>query len=304
MEEPLPRIFVTGDLNVDHVVTDVALGGITRVKFIRRAPGGSAYNAAIAFQEAGFKPLLYGKVGTDLNGDVIVDALETRGIHHLIDRDSEKATGTCHIIYFRDQPQLRTIYYSDRNANDYSATSLEQALRAADLHRDDLVFSSLHMYDQTNHDESNCCAFFALLRASGARLIVDIVPHRIYETLDVASICRIVGAPPFMFIGEYRTFMNLIDPAWQDSNGLPTDTDCSLIARKFAAEYFACRYGVGNISHELLFKRCVSSLVLLGPARQTGYEAVPDPDKPGFGDQLTANTLRRILACDLPAPLA
>ena len=42
----------------------------------------------------------------------------------------------------------------------------------------------------------------------------------------------------------------------------------------------------------------------LGPARQTGYEAVPDPEKPGFGDRLTANTLRGILACDLPAPLA
>ena len=295
IDESLAKVFVTGDLNVDNIATGVVFGGITRVNAIRRAVGGSAYNATIAFQDAGFTPFLHGKIGSDSNGDLIMDELKIRGIHTLINRDAAKPTGTCHIVYSRDHQHLRTVYYTGDNANDYSTASLKRALYSADLGAADFIFASLHMYDQTEQNESTCRAFFALLRDSGAQLIVDIVPHTIYKSLNVESICRIVGSPPFMFIGEYRTYMNLIDPAWGDRDCTPSETDCRLIANRFAAQYFACRYGIGNISRELLFQRSASSILLLGPERQTGFDGIPDIEKPGFGDRLTADNLRKIL---------
>jgi sugar/nucleoside kinase (ribokinase family) len=108
----LPKVFVTGDLAVDNVVTGIALGGITRVAYAPPAVGGSAYNAAIAFKHAGFSPIVFGKVGKDANGNLILSTLERDGIYHFIDRDDSNPTCSCNIIYFQDQEHLRTIYYS------------------------------------------------------------------------------------------------------------------------------------------------------------------------------------------------
>jgi len=168
--------------------------------------------------------------------------------------------------------------------------SLHLALKKTDLSEDDFIFSPLHLYDQTDGDQDHCRVFFDELRSSGSRIIVDIVPHTIYEILDVAGLKYIIGGSVFMMIGEYRTFMNLIAAGAYVGDRTLTQADCEWIARRLEAEYFLRRYGIGNISRELVFRRTREAVELLWTA-ETGYEHLPDIEKRGFGDHLTASTL-------------
>ncbi len=288
----LGTVFVTGDLNVDHVATNVVLGGITRVAHNPPTVGGSALNAAFALRAAGFHSVVFGKVGADADGDHILSALSTHQIQCFVNRHNSRPTGSCNIIYFEGEKYPRTIYYACGNANDYEIDSLDEALRAAALTQNDFVFSPLHLYDQTDGDRNHCRAFFHKLRSSGARVIVDVVPHGIYELLDAMTLVDIIGGPVFVMIGEYRTFMNLTAACADD---MPTQADCDRIAQHFESTYFLCRFGIGNISRELVFRRTATGADIIEAAAETGYESLPDVEKRGFGDRLTASTLKRIL---------
>jgi hypothetical protein len=128
-------------------------------------------------------------------------------------------------------------------------------------------------------------------------LIVDIVPHKLYEHLSLKQLKDMVGQPPFMWIAEFITFLGLIDrnqardhPGNEDE---PTLGYLIAIASAFAGRYIVCRFGMGNISDEVLFDTAI------GPCgtsirRDTGYQTLPENDKPGFGDRLTAELIRRI----------
>jgi sugar/nucleoside kinase (ribokinase family) len=291
----LPKIFVIGDLNIDNVVTGAILGKITRVVLPAPSIGGSAYNAARAFKQAGFHTMLFGKVGNDADGNLIVLTVEQNEIHHFIGRDEKKPTGTCHIIYFQGADNLRTIYFPCPNANDYDLCSIEHALKESALGPDDFVFTSLHIYDQVDRNLDHCRNFFNTLHASGCRVIVDIVPHTIYEDLNVSQFNQMIGGPVYMIISEYRTFMHLISCQADILNEAPTESDCQTILHYFKAQYYVCRSGIGNISRQLVFNHSHSSNENLGTIIETGFEKLPDIEKRGFGDRLTANTLLQML---------
>src|SRR5689334_18424268 len=137
----LPKVFVTGDLNIDNVATGLALGKITQVAYHPPTVGGSAYNAAIAFKRAGFRPVVFGKVGNDVSGELILSALKQAEIPLFVERDEAKPTCVCNIIYFQNEAHPRTIYYWSNNANDYDTAALGPALQSANLSEDDLIFS-------------------------------------------------------------------------------------------------------------------------------------------------------------------
>ena len=290
------RVFVTGDLNIDSVVTGLALGGINRVAASPPTVGGSAYNAAVAFAATGLSTLLYGKVGEDDNGTRILSALERTRIHNLVSRDRARPTGTCTILFFRGDDQFRTIYYPCFSANDYDPEDVAAALHNARLLPTDFVFASLHMYDQTGQDAHRCRQFLDRLRSSGAQVIIDIVPHMIYERIDIRSLLSIVGAPIFMLIGEYRTFLRLVRGQSGDVPDSPCVEEFSLIVNSFPADCFDCRYGIGNISEQTVFRRGAGQKPEIVSRAKTGYEALPDEQKRGFGDWLTAATLSTLLS--------
>jgi sugar/nucleoside kinase (ribokinase family) len=82
----LPKVFVTGDLMVDYLVTGAALGKITRVPTVPPRVGGSAYNAAIAFRSIGFPTSVFGKVGQDDNAKLILPPLQEHEVITFIER--------------------------------------------------------------------------------------------------------------------------------------------------------------------------------------------------------------------------
>ncbi len=295
----LPRVFVTGDLNVDFVITGATVGKVSRVDVPAPRVGGSAYNAAVAFKRAGFDSLLFGNVGDDHYGRLIFEAVTRNGIEVLVGHDPTKPTGTCHLLYFEGGDHLRTIYYFGGNANDYDPIRLERALTKARLTPTDLVFSSLHMYDQTDRDFDRCQAFFGMLRSSGAKLVLDVVPHTLYEVLTLTDFHRMIGGTVDILIGEYQTLARLANPGITPAN-TPNRDDFAHLARHFDTHHFLCRYGIGNIGHEVVFTPNQDTVRLMDRATETGYDALPVELKRGFGDDLTAMTLRQLLTAELP----
>lgn len=291
---PRPKVFVVGDLNVDHVVADVPIGTAQRIAIPPPAVGGSAYNAAVAFKDAGFQPLVFGKVGDDVNGDLIIDELDRRDIDHRITRHSARPTCACTIIYFQGTDDRRTIFYGAVNANDYDVRELRGTLQSAGLGPTDLIFSPLHIFEQTDGDMQHCQQFFGELRSSGVRLVVDIVPHSLYERLDAAAFEAMVGTPPFVLISECQTLARMM--GWPraetfDLASTPSQAFYDQVVRTFSSQYYVCRFGVGGISHEAVLVRSGSHAELCWPVRATGYETIDHQRRRGFGDALTAATL-------------
>lgn len=293
------KVFIAGDLTVDLVSTGVEIGGITNVQRPHPIVGGSGYNAAAAlhrFADSLFHPIVFGKIGDDEAGAAICDSLDALGVENLVSVDPSKPTCICNIVYHGRSGTERTIYYWSNNANDYDIQELSDALRQASLTDEDLILVPLHMYDQTGRDLDHCSAFFTRLRNTPARIVVDLVPHLIYESLNLSDLLTLVGGPVFLFIGERRTFLNLLTPECRVPDEDPDDEECIAVASALEAHYFSYRFGVGNIERELIFEREGASIHRLLPIIQTGFEQLLPAEKVGFGDRLTADTLHTLLS--------
>ena len=138
------RILIIGDLNIDNFlnIDNKSFGGSDVTPYEDKV-GGTGYNAAIAFKNGGFSSILFGKIGSDNNGDKITKQLKIDNIISFIGF-SEKPTGFCNLLYFEDKP--RTIKYNGDNANEYDINDLKQALILADINKQDYVFITSYLF--------------------------------------------------------------------------------------------------------------------------------------------------------------
>ena len=289
-----PKVFVTGDLNLDHVIADLELGAVNRVHYGKPTAGGSAFNAALAFKQEGFDPIVFGAVGDDSAGDSILNELEYYNIGQLVTRDKSRPTAQCNILYFRGRDELRTIHYESNNANSYDAKGLHHAIARANLSPDDYLFSSLYILDQMDRNIEACRPFMNELAATEGRLIVDLVPHELYSFCDIDTVTSLLADNTWLVIGAFGTFCNLIHGGSKPVPPAPTRHDCETIARTFNSRYFLCHYGAGGIGYEILFSH---DLQRQGPepiSRDTGYARLRTEQKRGFGDLLTAKAVRTL----------
>jgi pfkB family carbohydrate kinase len=296
------KVFVTGDLFIDNVVVGLKLGAVNRIPRGAQVPGGSAFNAALAFKREGFDPVVFGTVGRDPAGDVIVRELRKHGIDQFITRSNGRPTAQCNILHFRDGDELRTIYYEIENANTYDAAILRDAIKAANLGPRDYLFSPLYIVEQMRDQLDGCRHFMAELAATQARLIVDLVPHRLYEFCDAAMLRELIVGDPWLVVGSLETFSGLMGRARDGVKSVPTRRDCENIAREFKAEHFTCRYGVGNIDNEIFFDANVGAGADDIIVHNTGYAALSPDETRGFGDLLTARAVRTLAGLDEISP--
>jgi hypothetical protein len=276
------------------VITGLELGSVNRVHCIKTTPGGSAFNAALAFKQEGFSPIVFGAVGDDAAGESILNELKHHNIGQLVTRDKHRPTAECHILYFQERDELRTIYYEANNANSYDSTSLHYALERADLDPGDYLFSSLHILDQMDRDIAACRPFLKELASAQGRLIIDLVPHGLYNFCDKDSLTGLLPDSTWLMIGEFRTFFNLIHGSSQPPPPMPTRRQCKTIAKTLRSRYFSCRYGAGNIGYEILFSQDLHRQERMPTQHDTGFAQLRPEQKRGFGDLLTAKAVRTL----------
>lgn len=118
-----------GDVMVDVRVETGALarGGDVHGRVLVQ-PGGSAANAAVWGAWSGARTALYGRVGDDLGGRVLREALLERGVEPHLAVDPEAATGTMLVVHEAGERSM----VADRGANArVSPADLPDAIRAS-----------------------------------------------------------------------------------------------------------------------------------------------------------------------------
>src|SRR5436189_5061149 len=125
--------------------------------------GGSAVNAAFVSRGLGADAQVVGRVGRDPAGDLVVAALEERGVDSRLARDEELPTGTA--IALRDG------VVADRGANAHlSVGDLPSPLRG-----DALLVSGFALFQEGSRD----AALAALERFEGPWTAVDLASPRL-----------------------------------------------------------------------------------------------------------------------------
>jgi len=286
------QILVIGDLNVDNVVHDIDLGDSQSIISERRI-GGSGLNSAIAFKNEKLDPIVFGAVGNDMNGKEITMYLSSKNISNKIRINENKATCLCNILYFNQGDEFRTIYYDIDNANEYDSKELAKVLEELNLGDDDYIFICLHILPQTSFDIERCKQFFKLLKTSKAKIIVDIVPHELFNNVSFDELKSILSFKVYAIIAEAKTLSGFLKMKWV-SHQIPTDEDYLFFKEYFNSKYLICRYGIGNIEYQTtLYSDKNGNLTFLERDTKTGYLTVPEEEKRGFGDVLTAKTINK-----------
>jgi sugar/nucleoside kinase (ribokinase family) len=109
-----PDVVVVGDLMVDVSVASgrLAKGGDVHGEVVVR-PGGAAANAAVWAAWAGARVRLYGRVGKDLPGRLLREALAERGVEPDLAQDPEARTGAVLAVLEEGRRSMA----ADRGAN-------------------------------------------------------------------------------------------------------------------------------------------------------------------------------------------
>ncbi len=167
-------LITVGDLMIDvRVETGVlARGGDVHGRVLVQ-PGGSAANAAVWGAWAGARTGLHGKVGDDVGGRVLREAVAERGVEPYLAVDPEAATGTMLVVHEAGERSM----VADRGANARLVPEdLPEEIRAGAV----LVSGYLLL-----HEGSRPAALAALGRSEARYVGVDPASWPLVEALGV-----------------------------------------------------------------------------------------------------------------------
>ncbi|OFX60856.1 MAG: hypothetical protein A2046_14625 [Bacteroidetes bacterium GWA2_30_7] len=289
----LKRILVIGDLNVDEIVDSGAdiygqnkpINGKTKI-------GGTGYNAAIAFKDEQFYPIVFGNVGNDVYSEEIKRELKNSGFHSFIGT-SNKPTGRCTLVYYENHH--RSLFYNKDNANDYDINNLNQTLALADINDKDVVFLTSYLFTAKKYDLDGCKKIIDTLFDTGAKIVLDVVPHDIYNKITVHQFVSCFKSQLYAVIGEFQTFMWFIHKNDGTIPYEPKTKNLKEIIKQFNSKYVICRYGGdGHIEKESIYYENEEDLEYICNDTSTGYEKLESDKKRGFGDRLAAKALIKI----------
>jgi len=288
------RIFVVGDLNVDYNLTipkqKLSVGGI--IDKPSPVVGGTAFNAARAFKESGFESIIFGKVGNDHEGRQIISEIERSNIKALLAISEAAATGNCHLIFIENDIP-RTIIQEGNNANDYDTDNLAMAIGLTDIGERDIVFVVGHPF--VRFDREYAKKLIDIIAEKGAKIILDVIPHNMYEKVSLADFKYIVGDRAHVIIAEFSTLMRFLGRT--NTSDKPSLHEIEEVVTQFSSQISSriliIRYGEGNIEKQTVCRINPerSLLHIIEQELDTGYTRIPLVERRGFGDRLTAKFL-------------
>jgi sugar/nucleoside kinase (ribokinase family) len=167
-------LVAVGDLMIDVRVQTGALarGGDVHGRVLVQ-PGGSGANAAVWGAWAGARTSLHGKVGDDVGGRVLREALAERGVEPHLGVDREAATGTLLVVHETGERSM----VADRGAN---ARLAPEDLPAA-IHAGAVLVSGYLLLQE----DSRPAALAALERADAPYVAVDPASWPLVEAFGV-----------------------------------------------------------------------------------------------------------------------
>jgi hypothetical protein len=135
--------------------------------------------------------------------------------------------------------------------------------------------------------------------STGARIILDVVPHDLYTDISQDDFNFVIRDDIELLIAEYRTLMALlgrIPDCRKSDEDEPTDGEIQDIMKNFKAKTIDIRYGKANISRQMVCTRDKNGETFQIIERgDTGFDGCSLEKRKGFGDKLTAKTVKKYL---------
>ena len=260
------------------------------------AVGGTAFNIALAFlnnfadcMPMGFQPVVFGKIGNDMEGRLICANLKKHGIVSFIETAREKSTSRCYLFYGK---KTRIITKDDNigtSSNDYDLKNLYLLKNLELINKNDVIFIAGHSLSRCGIGHSQ--KLMEIVCAMSGKIIFDIVPHNIYKKISLKDFNSVIKDHIYWLIGELNTFLGLMGKPQKNE---PTNEDIDTITSCFKAQFIEIRFGKGNISQHILID-CRETNIKILEKGNTGWEKCPPDEKPGFGDKLTAKLCYKLL---------
>jgi sugar/nucleoside kinase (ribokinase family) len=257
-----PDLIVVGDVMVDIGVTagELASGGDVHGEVMVR-PGGSGANAAAWAAAQGVRVRLHGKVGDDLAGRILREALTERGVEVALTVDPVARTGA--VLSVRD-PEERSMV-ADRGANArLSPDDLPDRLEAGAV-----LVSGYLLF----HPDSEPAARAALRRAAADHVAIDAASW---------PLVRDYGADRFLRATERATLLFANEREAEVLAGVGGDAAATHLRRSY--ETIAVKLGARG------------ALVATGDLlHQRGSPVVEEVDPTGAGDAFDGVLLARLV---------
>lgn len=244
-----PWVLVVGDLNADYIISANTLASSAILIKPQPVVGGTAFNAAVAFKRQSFNPVLFGGVGDDSHGKMILAKLETEAIPSLLRINKEKNTGVSQLLYAEDTGQ-RWLIQEEVNANDYNSEDLEQALDMTQLGAGSLAFVVGHAFARQG-GPAHGKRLLEQISGRGLSTILDVVPHNMYERVGPSEFQDAINGRVDVLIGEYVTLMRLASDQ-ELVRRTPSSDDLDVLMNAFQVNSLVVRYGIGNIEWQVI----------------------------------------------------
>ncbi|MFB3737700.1 MAG: carbohydrate kinase family protein [Candidatus Velamenicoccus archaeovorus] len=184
-------LITVGDLMVDVSVEASALrtGGDVHGR-VRIRPGGTAVNAAVWAAHAGARARIHGRVGDDLAGRLVSEAMAQRGVEAVLAVDPGRPTGSMLVVHENGERSM----VADRGANGRLAPAdLPETLEAGAV----LVSGYVLL-----HETSTAAARAALERARAPYVAVDAASWPLVEAFGSARFFEATGAADVLLANE------------------------------------------------------------------------------------------------------
>lgn len=289
----MKKILVIGDLNYDLIYEGIVIGQNNDIKPYRVA-GGSGLNAAIEFKKAGYSPFLIGKVGDDVYGRCLLEKIESERLDSFIIVDKINPTCVCNIFYLSDKQLGRTIFFDNKNTNDYDLKQLDNIMNEFASIENGYIYLTLYLFVHYQYNMNKCAEYINALKKSKLKIIVDIVPHNLHLHVSKDDLDFLFDEGVYAVVGEYNTFIGLMGDFNKRSDGYcPSYEDYFDISKRYKAEYYICRFGEHNISYQTIYYRAGDELIFIERDKDTGYQRLEDVTRRrGYGEYLTTKALQ------------
>lgn len=273
----MDEIIIISDLNLDCIWIDGKKESLIL--------GGCAVNAARSFRRHGLQPFIIGSVGDDAEGVKLRELLEEEHLKAIVFQN-EYPTGKCDVCF---QNGIRTIQSQKDNANQYDENILECLKK---IKTDTGVFITTHFLKRASSE--NVRKLVDILQTIENDIIVDIVPHRIYEYINIQQFAELISFPIELLICEAETVLKLSGESISDNMDEICFRAINILATYLDVKFVDLRCGYGNISWQYLYVRDFNGTYKLLERKETGYNTIDETEKVGFGDELTAKTVNII----------
>ena len=291
-------LIVMGDINLDWLVQRqlpfafVDFGDVDRMAWlpIEKIMGGSGLNFARFAKQAGYRPLLLGKVGNDLEGSFILSQLQAESLAPGVRNDEQHPTGLA--IIARDHHDIRLLVNNETNANQYLSVHDVRAYQA-EIEASKLLYLSGYCFMNPDlpRTDAACEAIRIAKKSENTHIVFDVVPHKFYliKAYDNFEKFLNLTRDVDVLISETSTLRRIL------GLGEKSEQITKLMVEE-TLEYLKPNYSQlilrwGSCDHQVVWDANNQKEVW----GDTGHRDAED--KRGFGDKLALQVLREV--CNL-----